>query len=191
MGVKTVEVPKDIFARSPVIPVPLDAAEILNYFATNPAADHLPPYVAGQVGTEQVALRWCTFVPHFLAPYFLSERRAPKELYLLLLPAITQRGLLVECKPLVDWLKALVIQEGGGLQNGSCARPCPPKCGRGPDGPSHVAPPGRPAGTMGPTSPCSGGGSRCLDCTRAGRNEARPRRGFGRQEEDTNQALGR
>ena len=74
MGVKTVEVPNDIFARSPVIPVPLDAAEVLNYFATNPAADHLPPYLAGQVGTEQVVLRWCTFVPHFLAPYFLSER---------------------------------------------------------------------------------------------------------------------
>ena len=53
----------------------------------------------------------CTFVPHFLAPLFLGEQRSPKAMLQLIVPVLVQQDLLLECKPLVDWLKIAVVQE--------------------------------------------------------------------------------
>ena len=53
-----------------------------------------------------------TFVPHFLAPLFLAERRSPKAMLQLVVTALVQQDLLLQCKPLVDWLKAAVVHDG-------------------------------------------------------------------------------
>ena len=74
----------------------------------------MPTLLAGQVhpGTETVFVRMSTFVPHFLAPLFLAERRSPKAMLQLVVPALVQQDLLLQCKPLVDWLKTSVVHDG-------------------------------------------------------------------------------
>ena len=53
-----------------------------------------------------------TLVPHFLAPLFLAERQSTKAILQLVVPALVQQDLLLQCKPLVDWLKASVVHDG-------------------------------------------------------------------------------
>ena len=70
---------------------------------------------AGQthLGTETVFVRMNAFVPHFLASYFLVETRSPKAMLQQIVPMIMLHDLLLECKPLVDWLKVSIVQDNG------------------------------------------------------------------------------
>ena len=60
---------------------------------------------------EIVLVRLSTFVPHFLAHLFLAEHWLPKAMLQLIVPVLVQQSLLLECKPLVDWLKISVVQD--------------------------------------------------------------------------------
>ena len=115
MGIRTVEQPPTMFNRAPPVIVPVLVEEVLQYFVDNPQADFMPVLPVGQAhpGTETVFVRMSTFVPHFLAPLFLAERRSPKAMLQLIVPVLVQQDLLLECKPLVDWLKVAVVQENG------------------------------------------------------------------------------
>ena len=114
MGVRTVELPPNLFNRATPTIVPVDVEETLQYIDNNPQSDYMPTLLAGQVhpGTETVFVRMSTFVPHFLAPLFLAERRSPKAMLQLGVPALVQQDLLLQCKLLVDWLKASVVHDG-------------------------------------------------------------------------------
>ena len=94
--------------------MPVKVEEVLQYFDNNPQSDYMPVLPAGQVysGTETVLVRMSTFVPHFLASLFLAERWSPKAMLQLVVPALAQQDLLLQCKPLVDWLKASVVHDG-------------------------------------------------------------------------------
>ena len=74
----------------------------------------MPALPAGQVHprTETAFVRMSTFVPHFLAPLFLAECQSPKAMLQLVVPVLAQQDLLLQCKPLVDWLKAAVVHDG-------------------------------------------------------------------------------
>jgi hypothetical protein len=88
--------------------------EVLKYFANNLQADSMPMLPAAQAPprTETVFVRMSTFfVPHFLAPLFLAEQRSAKAMLQLIVPVHVQQDLLLECKPLVDWLKTSVVYE--------------------------------------------------------------------------------
>ena len=113
MGIRTVEQPPTMFNRAPPVIMLVLVEEVLQYFVDNPQADFMPVPPVGLVhpGTETVFVRMSTFVPHFLAPLFLSERRSPKAMLQLIVPVLVQQDLLLECKPLVDWLKASVVYE--------------------------------------------------------------------------------
>jgi hypothetical protein len=93
--------------------MPVLVQEVLQYFVDFPQVDYMPVLLAGQAhpGTETVFVRMSTFVPHFLASLFLAERRSPKAMLQLIVPVLVQQDLLLECKPLVDWLKASVVYE--------------------------------------------------------------------------------
>ena len=105
MGAKTVELPVDLFARGATIMVPTATAEVLNYFAANPGEHHMAPGIAGAAGMEAVTVQRSTFVPHWLAPYFLEGRRTARDFLQLLVPVIEAQGHSANCKPLLDWLK--------------------------------------------------------------------------------------
>ena len=113
MGIRTVEQPPTLFNRAPPVIVLVLVEEVLEYFVDNPQADFMPVLPAGQAhpGTETVFVRLCTFVPHFLALLFLAERRLPKDMLKQIVPVLVQQDLLLECKHLVDWLKASVVNE--------------------------------------------------------------------------------
>lgn len=49
------------------------------------------------------------FVPHFLAHYFLAKQRSPKAMLEFIFQINMQQHLLLECKALVDWMKASVV----------------------------------------------------------------------------------
>ena len=114
MGVRTVELPPNLFNRATPTLVPVEVEEVLQYFDNNPQSDYMPVLLAGQVhpGTETAFVRMSTFVPHFLASLFLAERRSPKAMLQLVVPVLAQQNLLLQCKPLVDWLKAAVVHDG-------------------------------------------------------------------------------
>ena len=114
MGVRTVELPPNLFNRAPQTIVPVNVEEVLQYLDNNPQLDYMPALPAGQVhpGTETVLVRMSTFVPHFLVPLFLAECWSPKAMLQLVVPAPVQQDLLLKCKPLVDRLKAAVVHEG-------------------------------------------------------------------------------
>jgi hypothetical protein len=88
--------------------------EVLQYFDNNPQSDYLPALLAGQVhpGTETVLVRMSTFVPHFLAPLLLAEHQSLKAMLQLAVLVLVYQDLLLKCKPLVDWLKAAVVNDG-------------------------------------------------------------------------------
>ena len=90
MGVRTVELPPNLFNRAPQTIVLVNVDEALQYFDNNPQSDYMPALTAGQVhpGTETVFVRMSTFVPHFLAPLFLAEHRSPKAMLQLVVPAL-------------------------------------------------------------------------------------------------------
>jgi hypothetical protein len=71
------------------------------------------PTAQANPGTETVFVRLCTFVPQFLAPLFLPEQRSAKAMLQLIVPVLVQQDLLLECKPLVDWLKVALVQQNG------------------------------------------------------------------------------
>ena len=75
----------------------------------------MPMLTAAQAtpGTETFSVRLCTFVFHFLASLFLAEQRLAMAMLQLLVPELVQQDPLLECKPLVDWLKVAVVQENG------------------------------------------------------------------------------
>ena len=72
--------------------------EVLQYSADNPQADTMPVLLAGQAqpGTETFFVRLSTFVPHFLASYFLAERRLPKAMLQLIIPVMMHQDILLE-----------------------------------------------------------------------------------------------
>ena len=109
------ELPPSLFNGATPILVPVLVEEVLQNLANNPQKDSMPMLPAAQAPprTETVFVRLCTFVPHFLAPLFLAEGRSPKAVLQLLVPVLVQQDLLLECKPLVDWLKVAVVQENG------------------------------------------------------------------------------
>ena len=116
MGIRTVELPSILFNQDspPIVPV-LDE-EVLQYFVDNQHTDTMPShcYLLGRhtLGLKQF-LSNSTFVPHFLASYFLAETRSPKAMLLLIVLVLVQHDLLLECKPLVDWLKVSIVQDNG------------------------------------------------------------------------------
>ena len=90
MGVRTVEVPPNLFNRSPSTTVLVKVEEVLQYFDNNPLSDYLPALLAGQAhaGTETVFVRMSTFVPHFLAPLLLAKQQSPKAMQQLAVPVL-------------------------------------------------------------------------------------------------------
>ena len=42
----------------------------------------------------------------------LAERQSPKAMQQLAVPVLVYQDLLLKCKPLVDWLKAAVVNDG-------------------------------------------------------------------------------
>ena len=115
MGVRTVELPPSLFNRATPTLVPDLVEGVLQNLANNPQAESMPMLPAAQAppGTETVFVRLCTFVPHFLAPLFLAEQWLAKAMLQLIVPVLVQQDLLLEYKPLVDWLKVAVFQENG------------------------------------------------------------------------------
>ena len=114
MGVRTVELPPNLFNQAPQTIVLVNVEEVLQYFDNNPQSDYMPALSAGQVHprTETVFVRMSTFVPHFLAPLFLAECWSPKAMVQLVVPALVQQDLLLKYKSQVDWLKAAVVHKG-------------------------------------------------------------------------------
>jgi hypothetical protein len=112
MGIRTVQQTPNMFNQVPPTIVPVLAEEVLQYFVDkNPQADYMPVLPAEQAhpGTETVFVKMSTFVPHFLALLFLAVRQSPKAMLQLIVLVLVQQDLLLECKPLVDWLKASVV----------------------------------------------------------------------------------
>jgi hypothetical protein len=111
MGIRTVEQPPNMVSWAPPTIIPVLVPEVLQNFVDNPQVDYMPVLLAGQVhpGTETVFVRMSTFVPHFLSPLFLAEQRLPKAMLQLIVPVLVQQDLLIDCKPLVDWLIASVV----------------------------------------------------------------------------------
>jgi hypothetical protein len=113
MEIRTMELPPNMSNQAPPTIVPVLAEEVPQYFIDNPQSDYMPVLTAGQAnpGAETVFVRLCIFVPHFLAPHFLAECRSPNAMLQQIVPVLVQQDLLLECKPLVDWLKASVVYE--------------------------------------------------------------------------------
>jgi hypothetical protein len=90
MGIRTVEQPPTMFNRAPPVIMPVLVEEVLQYFVDNPQADFMPVLPVGKAhpGTETVFVRMSTFVPHFLAPHFLVERRSAKAMLQLIVPVL-------------------------------------------------------------------------------------------------------
>ena len=114
MRVRTVELLPNLFNQATPTIVPVNVEEVLQYFVNNPQLDYMADLLTGQVhpGTETVLVRMSTFVPHFLAPLFQAEHHSPKAMLQLVAPALMQQDLLLQCNPLMDWLKASVVHDG-------------------------------------------------------------------------------
>ena len=114
MGVRTVELPPNLFNRTPSTTVLVKVEEVLQYFDNDPQSDYMPALPAAQVHprTETVLVRMSTFVSHFLALLLLAEQQSPKAMQQLAVPVLVYQDLLLKCKPLVDWLKATVVHDG-------------------------------------------------------------------------------
>ena len=104
MGVRTVELLPSLFNQATSTLVLDLVEEVLQYFVNYPQAESMPMLPAAQATpiTETVSVRLCIFVPDFLAPLFLEERRSPKSILQLIAPVLGHQDLLLECKPLVD-----------------------------------------------------------------------------------------
>ena len=70
------------------------------------------PAVQLHPGTETVLVRMSTFVPHFLALLLLAKQQSPKAMLQLAVPVLVYQDFLLKCKPLVDLLKAAVVNDG-------------------------------------------------------------------------------
>ena len=114
-GIRTVKQPPNMINKAPPPStiVPIFVEEVLQYLVNNPQEDTLPMLLTGQAHPriEIVLVRLSTFVPHFLAHLFLAEHWLPKAMLQLIVPVLVQQSLLLECKPLVDWLKISVVQD--------------------------------------------------------------------------------
>ena len=90
--------------------VPVSFEDVLQHFDGNPQADSMPvlPAAHATPGTETVSVRLCIFVTDFLA-----GRSSLKVILHQIVSVLAQQDLLLECKPLVDWLKVAVVQENG------------------------------------------------------------------------------
>jgi hypothetical protein len=75
MGVRTVELPPSLFNRATPTLVLVLVEEVLQYFANNLQSESMPmlPVAQAPPRNETVFVRLCTFVPHFLAPLFLTD----------------------------------------------------------------------------------------------------------------------
>ena len=103
MGVRTVELLPSLFNQATSTLVHVLVEEVLQYFVNYPQVEAMPMLPAAQANprTETISVRLCIFVPDFLAPLFLEERRSPKAILQLIVP-LGHQDLLLECKPLVD-----------------------------------------------------------------------------------------
>ena len=107
------ELPPNMSNQAPPTIMLVLAEEVLQYSVDYPQPDYMYVLLAGQAHprAETVFVRMSTFVPLFLAPLILAECRSPKAILQLIVPVLVQLDLLLECKPLVDWLKASVVYE--------------------------------------------------------------------------------
>jgi hypothetical protein len=108
MRVRTVELLPSLFNWAASTLVHVLVEEVLQNFVNYPHAESMPILPAAQATprTVIISIRLCIFVPDFLAPPFLAERRSPEAILQLIVPVLGHQDLLLEWTPLVDWLKA-------------------------------------------------------------------------------------
>ena len=82
--------------------------------AANPRPVLVGPFQNGDAGTEVVRVRRTIFVPPPYVPLFLEEDLEPVEAYSRAIAAITADQRVVECEPLLTWLRAAMTQSVGG-----------------------------------------------------------------------------
>ena len=106
-GVKTAELSPNMVNRVPPTIVLVLVKDILQYFVDSPQADTMQALSTAQTTSRTVivSVRLSTIVPHFQAYFFLAARRAPNAILQQIVAVIMQQGLLLEYKPLVNWLK--------------------------------------------------------------------------------------
>ena len=107
MGVRTVELPPSLFNQATPTIVLVLVEDILQYFVDSQQADTMQELSTAQTTSRTVivSVRLSTIVPHFQAYFFLAARKAPNAILQQIVAVIMQQGLLLEYKPLVNWLK--------------------------------------------------------------------------------------
>jgi hypothetical protein len=64
-----------------------------------------------------LSLYFLPFFPHYCPlggqHIFLAERRSPEAMLQQIVPVLVKQDLLLECKPLEDWMKVAVVQDNG------------------------------------------------------------------------------
>ena len=93
--------------------MPVLVEVVLLYIVNNPQADTMTILPAGKayLGTETVLVWLSAIMPHILAPLFIEEHRLPKAKIQLIVLVLVQQDLLLEFKPLVDWLEVSVVHD--------------------------------------------------------------------------------
>jgi hypothetical protein len=111
MGIRTVEHTPNTFNRAPPLTImPVLVEVVLKYIVNNPQADTMTTLPAGKayLGTETVLVWLSTIMPHVLTPLFIEEHRLPKAKIQVIVLVLVKQDLLLEFKPLVDWLRVSV-----------------------------------------------------------------------------------
>jgi hypothetical protein len=92
--------------------------------AGDPALDMVGPFANGEAGTELIRTRRCIYVPPRYVTLFLETDLSPREGYERFLAAATANNDVVECAPLLQWLRLALTRTGDGL--GSALVRAPP-----------------------------------------------------------------
>ena len=83
-------------------------------FAVDANVQMVGPFNDGDPGTENVRVRRSIYLPPMFVSLMLEDEMTPREAWDRLGNAIRVEGKLIECKPLVDWLKVALTRESRG-----------------------------------------------------------------------------
>ena len=83
-------------------------------FAVDANIQLLGPFADGDAGTERVRVRNTVYLPPMFVSTMIDEEMSPREAWFRLGGAISSEGKLVECKPVIDWLKVALTRASNG-----------------------------------------------------------------------------
>ena len=72
------------------------------------------PFADGDAGTDEVHVRNTVYLPPMFVSLMLEEEMTPRDAWYRLAGAIQNEGKMVECKPVIDWLKVALTRHSNG-----------------------------------------------------------------------------